>query len=111
MPGIMNGAINEECFSKMKVSSANKVISAIVTPRILSSIVISDIVTPRILSSIAALGMKARIYKVPVSALLQSKHCKIVRSLEQTMWAPGFIFETMIWIFLKMFCLAENNSC
>ena len=97
MPGIMNGAINEECFSKMKVSSANKVISAIVTPRILSSI--------------AALGMKARIYKVPVSALLQSKHCKIVRSLEQTMWAPGFIFETMIWIFLKMFCLAENNSC
>ena len=93
----MNGAINEECFSKMKVSSANKVISAIVTPRILSSI--------------AALGLKARIYKVPVSALLQSKHCKIVRSLEQTMWAPGFIFETMIWIFLKMFCLAENNSC
>ena len=97
MPGIMNGAINEECFSKMKVSSANKVISAIVTPRILSSI--------------AALGLKARIYKVPVSALLQSKHCKIVRSLEQTMWAPGFIFETMIRIFLKMFCLAENNSC
>ena len=93
----MNGAINEECFSKMKVSSVNKVISAIVTPRILSSI--------------AALGLKARIYKVPVSALLQSKHCKIVRSLEQTMWAPGFIFETMIWIFLKMFCLAENNSC
>ena len=90
VPGIMNGAINEECFSKMKVSSGNKVISAIVTPRILSSI--------------ATLGLKARIYKVPVSAMLQSKHCKIVGSLEQTMWAPGLIFETMIWIFLKIFC-------